>query len=186
MRKSLLAIASLVTGAAAMYYLDPGQGRRRRAVVREKVGAADVANRARGLVANARRRLWPFGQPDDQKLEQRVRAQLGRLVSHPRAIETEVAAGCVRLRGRVLRHEIGTLITGLWGVPGVQRIVNDLSLHSQANGEPEWQGASESAPAVRQRTATRKVLPLVAVAVAAPVVWLAASRRAAFAQRSAH
>lgn len=197
MRKTLIAIASLAAGAAAMYYLDPEQGRRRRALVREKTGSIAhqareraasqtryVADRARGLATGAKRRLWPFGQPDDLKLEQRVRAQLGHLVTHPQAIEIDVAAGCVRLRGRALRHEIGTLITGLWGVPGVQRIVNELSLHGHANDTTDWQGAGARVATTPVGTAARKMLPL--VAVAAPMVWLAANGRALFASRSVH
>ena len=85
----------------------------------------------------------------------------------------------------ILIKNIGTLITGLWGVPGVQRIVNELSLHGHANDTTDWQGTGGRV-ATPARTTARKVLPLVAVAVATPMVWLAANGRALFASRSMH
>ena len=63
-------IAALGIGAIAMYYLDPGSGKRRRALLRDQVvhakhrvedyaqgKAKDLRNRAQGLVARSRRKL---------------------------------------------------------------------------------------------------------------------------------
>ena len=74
MNKPLLAITALVSGAAAMYFLDPEQGRRRRAQVRDQVVAAGgdaygfvganakrAADQTLGALASARRFVWPFG-----------------------------------------------------------------------------------------------------------------------------
>jgi len=190
MNKPLLAITALVSGAAAMYFLDPEQGRRRRAQVRDQVVAAGgdaygfvganakrAADQTLGALASARRFVWPFGAPTDAKLKQRIRAQLGRLVSHPRAVDVDVAAGCVRMRGKVLRHELATLMTGLWAVNGVQRIINELAVYPNAGNEPELQG--EGRPAAKAaRSRMRVALPL--IVVAAPAVAMAfAGRRSA-------
>src|SRR5919108_3855811 len=92
-------INGALLGAAAMYVLDPDRGRRRRALALDKavlaareigdaldVTARDLTNRARGVAAetwaNIRRRQVP-----DVVLEERVRAKLGRVVSHPHSIE---------------------------------------------------------------------------------------------------
>jgi len=85
-------------GAGCMYLVDPDRGRSRRALLRDKTRAAyrevrtsvetaqaDLANRARGLVANAKSFVQHEAVDDDQ-LTARVRAKVGRLVSHPHAI----------------------------------------------------------------------------------------------------
>jgi hypothetical protein len=77
-------LAGLAAGVALAYVLDPDSGRRRRALMRDKVvragnktieaaeGAAiDVSNRARGLAAQARATLRP--EPiDDVRFVERV------------------------------------------------------------------------------------------------------------------
>jgi hypothetical protein len=59
-------IGVLAIGALASYYLDPVSGRRRRALLRDKL----VSNRAHGFVAEARgrveRRLGQRRQADSQ------------------------------------------------------------------------------------------------------------------------
>jgi len=70
MRRLTLALVALAAGAGAMYYLDPEQGRRRRAEVRQRLEhwqhlaqreasgrGADLRNRLNGLLAEARRLL---------------------------------------------------------------------------------------------------------------------------------
>jgi len=189
MKKPLLAITALLSGAAAMYFLDPELGHRRRALVRDKIVGAGgdaydavgdtakhAADKARGALAAARRVVWPFGTPSDAKLEQRIRSRLGHLVTHPRAVQIEVAAGCVRMRGKVLRHELATLMTGLWAVPGVQRIINELALYRESGDEPELQGDG-GAPVRVARTRMRSALPLIAVAAPAVAIALVSWRR---------
>src|SRR6476660_7871112 len=93
-------VASVALGAIAMYAFDPDKGRRRRALARDKAvsvlldtrhaaGATrrDVTHRLLGLRARALR-LWTR-QPttDDLQLIERVRARMGRMVSHPHAIQ---------------------------------------------------------------------------------------------------
>src|SRR5690606_37640947 len=88
-------------GAGLMYLFDPQQGRRRRALLRDqwvhlrrlaregaRVTAHDVAGRSAGMVAVVSRRLNGNSQEDvpDTALVDRVRAKLGRVVSHPHAV----------------------------------------------------------------------------------------------------
>src|SRR6185436_5550374 len=89
-------------GALAMYFLDPQQGRRRRALARDRVthaakaageagsvAARDAVHRAQGLVAETRRR-FSDDPVSDEVLAERVRAALGRAVSHSHAIDVFV------------------------------------------------------------------------------------------------
>jgi len=193
MRKPLIAVIALAAGAFAMFYLDPQVGRRRRALMRDKVSATyhdardlaeaqarRAADRARGMVADARRRLWPFGRPNDAHLNERIRSQLGRVVLNPHAIHTDVEAGCVHLRGKVLRHEIGALMAGLWNVPGVQRIVNELVAYTEPGKESDLQGERRVSQRriVAARLATPPLLTLLAFVVPA-VLALIGTRRPA-------
>src|SRR5437762_280579 len=92
-------ISGMGLGAGLMYVLDPDRGRRRRALAVDKLVAAvhqtqcaadktarDLVNRSRGVLFEGWAALRP-GRADDPVLEQRVRAHLGRAVSHPGAIE---------------------------------------------------------------------------------------------------
>lgn len=47
-------ITALGIGALAMYYFDPVSGKRRRALLRDKLTAKQARNRAYGVVAEAR------------------------------------------------------------------------------------------------------------------------------------
>ena len=95
-------LAGAAVGAAVAYMLDPDRGGRRRALVRDKIirgahvtgraldaTARDIANRSRGL-ASATRTRWSGEAVDDWRLVERVRAKLGRVCSHPRAIDVDV------------------------------------------------------------------------------------------------
>ena len=173
-----------------MFYLDPQTGRRRRAFTRDKVSATyhdarDAAeararratDHTRGMIAEARRRLWPFGRPSDTQVNERVRARLGHLVLNPHAIHTEVEAGCVRLRGKLLRHEIDALMSGLWNVPGVQRIVNELAVYTAPGNEPDLQGERRvTRGTVATRFVAPSVLTLLAFVVPAIVALVGARR----------
>ncbi|XYH95377.1 hypothetical protein ACMHYB_47485 [Sorangium sp. So ce1128] len=110
--------AALGIGAGLMYTLDPDRGARRRAGARDKtVGLAhqtgalldkssrDLRHRSRGVLANAKA-MFRRGTVSDDVLADRVRAKLGRVVSHPRAIDVQAFDGCVTLRGPVLAREV--------------------------------------------------------------------------------
>jgi uncharacterized membrane protein len=135
-----------------MYFLDPYQGRRRRALVRDKFWSAwvqssdllakaarDLGNRASGIMAEAR---YAFAEEDvdDATLVARVRSQVGRAVSHPRAIEVTATQGRVTLRGPILAHEVARLLQMVRSVRGVQALDNQLDVHEQADNIPGLQG----------------------------------------------
>jgi hypothetical protein len=141
-------------GASTMCLFDPVSGRRRRALighkfvfVRRKVDAAfrvstrDLANRARGVAAEAKRYLTHEEVPD-QVLVERIRAALGRVVSHPSAIDVEANQGKVALHGLVLREELGRLLRRVNSVRGVRKLENRLEAREEAFDTPELQGGS--------------------------------------------
>jgi hypothetical protein len=140
-------------GAGSMFLLDPDRGSRRRALVRGKAARAanktsdglealsrDVANRTRGAGSRFRR-LFRRTTPDARKLVERVRAELGRVVSHPRAIDVFVPhAGCVCLTGPVLSDEADTALAAIVGVSGVKTVEDNLERHDTPEGVPALQG----------------------------------------------
>lgn len=140
-RSSLLAAGALA--AFATYYLDPELGRRRRARARDRLAArlhhatsaveaavADLRNRAGGLLATLRRRLAQRAVADDI-LAERVRARLGRYISHPGAVTVSARAGTVTLSGIVFEHESRRLLRAVRAVPGVRRIASALEIHHE-------------------------------------------------------
>lgn len=144
-------VAGLGVGAALMYLYDPQRGRRRRSITRDKmmhsartaahgvdVGWRDLGNRVRGTIADARMRLHTDGL-SDEVLEARVRSRIGRVVSHPRALDVHSSAGVVRLRGPVLADEVDGLIRTVSSVPGVQEVTHQLDVHEDAD-IPSLQG----------------------------------------------
>jgi hypothetical protein len=153
MREIITAALAATTGAAAMYYLDPTTGRRRRALVRDRaVGASNdaghyalaqsrrAADHLKGAAARGRSLFRRSRPTSDAKLHDRIRAHLGRVVTYPRAIEVDVEQGCASLRGHVLVNEIGALLDEVTSVAGVERVENQLTVHEQPTGVPELQG----------------------------------------------
>jgi uncharacterized membrane protein len=152
-----------------MYLMDPDRGARRRALVRDQAvrvshrlaegteaTGRDLRNRARGTAAELRSR---FGRelPDDEILHQRVRAALGRVVSHPGAVTVGVTDGQVTLQGKVLAHELNDLVRTVGGVRGVSDVRNELAVSSSPEGVPSLQGelAQDNwAPAARLAAGT--------------------------------
>lgn len=136
-------LAALAAGAAAMYYLDPETGRSRRALLRDKlVGASHdaarlarrearhAADQVRGMVATGHLDRVSRSEPhSDAQLRERVRSRLGRLVSHPRAVEVEVNNGVVRLSGDVLSKESDGLLSQVREMAAVRQVVNAMTTH---------------------------------------------------------
>lgn len=108
-------------GASAMYLLGPRGRGRRRAKGREEV-------------------------PDARKLQKRVRTELARVVSHPRAIDVYVAAdGRVWLTGPVLMEEADKAISTIQSVRGVRGVDDRLERYTGSDRVAARQG-------VRNRT----------------------------------
>lgn len=170
-------------GAALAYYLDPDRGARRRNMMRDKlvhararagdaVGttARDLGNRARGLVAETRGRFKSH-DADEPVLVARVRTALGRVASHPKAIEVTAEEGRVTLSGVALRPEAEKILDAARSVPGVTDIYDQLELHETAEGVPALQGGvhREPRPELAQENwapATRLVMGTAGGAVA--------------------
>ncbi len=138
-------------GIALMYLLDPRSGRRRRAFVKDKLrhslreagsltdkAMRDARHRAKGAVAEGRARLRNE-EVSDEVLHERVRAQLGRACSHPRAIEVFCRDGTVELCGACLVDEHEQVLANVKRVRGVKEIVDHLELHAEPD-VPELQG----------------------------------------------
>ncbi len=139
-------------GALAMYFLDPDAGRRRRARTRDgvrhavkvaneagKVTMRDTAQRAQGLIASTRQ-LFNNVEVSDEKLVERVRAALGRVVSHPHAIEAFADRGHVDLTGPILAHEVRPLLRAVRHVPGVRGVSDHLAVYPEAGHVSSLQG----------------------------------------------
>ncbi len=140
-------LGGLALGALAMYIADPSQGRRRRALLQDKVSSVtnqtshavsqklrDTRNRLSGLQAEAshlfsHREAKPI---DDHVLEARVRSRLGRALSHRHQIDVSAHAGTVRLSGPVSADEMERLVELVEAIPGVEAVQHELhELHDQ-------------------------------------------------------
>lgn len=145
-------VSALGLGAALMYFLDPRNGRRRRALARDqllhfgrvagraqRVAARDMANRASGMLAEATRPLREDGASDGE-IAERVRAKLGRYVSHPHAVRVAVTEGRATLSGPILEHEVPELLQCVRHVPGVREIEDRLVAHKEAGRISALQG----------------------------------------------
>jgi len=148
-------IAGIGVGAGCMYLMDPDRGRSRRAVLRGKSSGVyrevrdsmdrattDLTNRAQGMVASLKSMVQNEPVGDDQ-LVARVRARLGRLVSHPHAIEVTAHHGRITLSGDVLEEEAGRLVAGVGSVRGVSSITDHLLRHREASNIPSLQGGPD-------------------------------------------
>jgi uncharacterized membrane protein len=157
-------------GATAVYLLDPQHGPRRRARLRDQVVSFqhrlprildatvdDARNRVQGLVAGFRQGMSDE-QPDDVVLVERVRSQLGRLVTHPGAITATADGGRVTLTGLVRRSEHDGLLEGINQVKGVAGIEDRLDVRDRVDDIPSFQG-DPSARRDRRATARDRWMP---------------------------
>ncbi len=128
-----------VTGAGAMYVLDPDRGATRRTMamdrVRKRAGNAQdnvsgtldmVTDRAMGAVADA----LPDRKPEnDQTLVSKIRSEvLGAADYRGYTINVDAADGCVTIRGQVddpaHRDAIAEAVGGVTGVEDVQNLLH--------------------------------------------------------------
>lgn len=139
-------------GAGMMYFNDPQNGNRRKALVRDRVyrlqnqaneavnmGVSDLRNRARGLMAEGQAMLGDE-KASDQVIAERVRSRLGFLSRHAGAIHVMVMDHRVILDGDVLADEVDGLISAVSHVRGVEGVDNRLRVHPEAGNIPALQG----------------------------------------------
>lgn len=154
--QSLMTLIGVAAASAlTMYMSDPDRGRRRRALAADKVrslanktgdainvASRDLGNRAQGLRAQARNLFTrrSSGAVDDELLVARVRKEIGRAVTHPRAVKVTSEQGCVRLFGPVLASEKQQLLSCIQSVAGVTEIQDNLEVHESAEHIPSLQG----------------------------------------------
>jgi osmotically-inducible protein OsmY len=156
-------LAGLAAGAGLMYFLDPRRGARRRSEISQRAqrvlkdvegtveaGARDLEHRARGLAHEARARV-SRDAPSDEVLVERVRAKLGRLTSHPSAIEVQARDGRVELSGPILASEHARVVVRVRLVRGVRGVEDRLEPHEAGDGVPALQDGPGREPGAALR-----------------------------------
>jgi uncharacterized membrane protein len=148
-------LAAIGMGAGLAYFLDPDRGAQRRARMRDKLAhtanltgrvmgatSRDALHRTQGTFAALRTvlRREDLDALDDDVLVERVRAKLGRLVSHPGAIQVTAWDGTVALSGPILKREVPHLLSGVSRVAGVRDVIDNLEVHEHAGNVPSLQG----------------------------------------------
>ena len=140
MGKSLSFLAGAAVGAAAVFFLDPQAGARRRSVTRDKAlstakstadqaagRAKHAAHQAQGAAASAK----PSGPTtfDDVTLARKVEAEIFRSADAPKGgVSVNAENGVVFLRGEVADQEwidrFGTLAEQVEGVAAVRNLLH--------------------------------------------------------------
>jgi uncharacterized membrane protein len=145
-------LTGMMLGAGTMYLLDPDRGARRRSLLRDqgmhagrKMGeglaatARDARNRTAGAAAELRSRFRK-DEADDEIVHERVRSAIGRVVTHPSAVEVTVNEGRITLAGHVLADEVYDLLKQVGRVRGVAEVRSQLQIHQGTEGVPALQG----------------------------------------------
>lgn len=145
-------------GAGLMYFLDPHSGNRRRALLADRVthlfhttgsslskSAEDLGNRYKGMEAS-KLSLFRRGPVSDEKLEARARSVMGRVVSHPGAIQITAYEGRLTVSGPILASEEERLLTRLAAVRGVKAVESRLEVHDEPDGIAALQGGASRVP----------------------------------------
>lgn len=144
----------LALGAGITYFGDRTRGRQRRARVRDALARSrrkeqvllgkamrDASYRVHGALERVRHPPDDSAVPD-QVILGRVRAQLGRVVTHTHAIDASVADGVVCLRGPILEAEADRAVLEISRVPGVRDVIDQLERHTNAERIPALQGGA--------------------------------------------
>jgi hypothetical protein len=152
MSKTLGLLGAAGIGASLVFFLDPRQGRRRRALARDQAvrlargtsdaadtTALDITNRVRGVLAELRSRTRG-DDVSDEVLVARGRSRIGTAVRHPGSLEVSAQNGRVVLSGPVLADEVPRLLRRVAGVRGVREVENRLEAHETPDGVPGLQG----------------------------------------------
>ncbi len=145
-------LKAFTVGLGTMYLFDPAMGKRRRRTIRDgagklfrdfndevRRGVRDAEHRLQGVAAETRGRLRRES-PSSPQLEERVRALLGRVSSHPSALDVQAEGGRVILSGPVLAPEEDRILSAVQKVRGVREVENRLRPHPIGTTVPELQG----------------------------------------------
>ena len=138
-------VGAVGLGAALMYFLDPDRGKRRRALVRDKVESAgnkatdyaekmgrDIRNRAYGVVAETKS-LFRHEEVTDDVLVDRVRSKLGRFPVH---IDVQAHEGVVSLSGPIVESALPMVLRAVRFVRGVKEVNNQMNVQKDAEELP--------------------------------------------------
>ncbi len=134
MGHTLTLVNGMILGAMIMYVFDEHRGAKRRAYARDKLIHAghllgrvinkrsrDLMHRVVGSVAELRSSIRDRAVDiPDEILVQRVRSQLGHVVSHPGFLEISARQGYVLVRGPVLHNEVEGIKKRLTKIRGVK------------------------------------------------------------------
>lgn len=130
-------LGGMAVGALAMYIADPSEGRRRRALLQDKmthyshqtqkmVGSTvrDARNRFTGLQAEASKMIaGRQAKPlDNHVLEARVRSRIARALPELDEIDVSADHGIVTLSGNIHADDEDQLIELVEGIPGVEGV----------------------------------------------------------------
>ena len=131
MNKGVALVGGVGLGAALMYIFDPDRGKRRRALIRDKVEAAgnkandlagkmsrDLRNRAHGIAAETKS-IFRSEELSDDVLIDRVRTKIGRLAFDIEALDVTASNGIVALRGQIRAEHLPRLLRYVRFVRGV-------------------------------------------------------------------
>lgn len=156
MNKAQTFVFGVACGAGAAYLFDPDRGRRRRALLRDRLaharheiemtarsGIRHARNRAVGLAHEATSQLLDR-DVDDRVLTERVRSEIGRTISNASAIEVSAEHGRVTLSGTVTSAEVQELVRAARSVRGVDHVENRLDVESPSDDAPELHATSRS------------------------------------------
>lgn len=148
-------VSGLAIGSVAMYFLDPQRGHRRRVHAVEKANRfkkrtsrfgfyflQNLKNQRKGLKAKWSH-LYKVEQVDDMTLMSRVRSEIGRQVSHAKAIKVAVRQGTIVLSGPILSDEVDRLLKCAEKVRGVSKVINRLDVHHSPGKVSSLQGAGK-------------------------------------------
>ncbi len=133
------AVGSLLTGmgvgAALMYFLDPRLGPYRRGIARDRTvsitnrsvalaekQARNARNHIQGIIAETRKALRGEEPVSDQKLADRIRSKIGRVLLHPSAVDIEVRDGRVVAKGKLQEDLAQRVVSTIRRVRGVHAV----------------------------------------------------------------
>jgi uncharacterized membrane protein len=152
MRQRSVLVTGIGIGAGLAYFFDSAAGARRRARARDLVAHArsrtqhalgvtsrDLRHRAYGTGAAVRALMRP-APVDNEVLVERVRARLGRVVSHPHALAVAVSDGVVTVWGPIPDTEAVRLLRAIRTMRGVRSVTDRLERHSDPTKVPALQG----------------------------------------------